>query len=403
MSSLAKQFILAATLFCSTLFVSVYSCGDILIKATDGTLLNARSMEFGVPLDSTLGIHVRGDAFESRAPNKAKGLSWNSKYGFIGFMAVGLDFPTDGLNEKGLSFGALWLPTSTYQEILPSNSTQALLLNDLGSWILGNFATVEEVKAALPSVFVWGEVVEQIGIIPPLHFAVHDTSGKSIVIEFREGQQKVYDNPLAVLTNYPTFPWHVDNVRNYIKLSAENAPSIKYNGAILSFYGQGSGLLGMPGDYTPASRFVRLAYLKNIATPAKNASELLGLAQHLFNNVDIAIGFIRDGEKQDPTDYTQFVTFKDLTNKIIYYRTYGNMSLRAVDLKGLDFNEGKKYKALPIEMPLAVIDVTKDLTILPVVEPKAPVLPVTDHPAEMNDLGLPIEQAPQESINSNIK
>ncbi len=337
----------------------VYSCGDVLLKATDGTLLNVRSMEFGAPMDTQIGVVARGVNVQSTAPNNNKGLSWTSKYGYVGLNVFGVDLIADGMNEKGLSVGALWMPTSVYQEVPEGKNDKALVLNDLCGWVLGNFATVDEVKAALPTVNIWGAVIKRMGMVPPVHFSIHDADGKSLVLEFRDGQQKVYDNPIGVLTNYPTFPWHIDNLRNYIKLSPLNAPPLKYSGSTLSFYGEGSGLLGMPGDFMPSSRFVRLAYFKNFLMPAKNAKELLNSGEHLFNSQDIGLGLIRD--ENNNMDYTQFVVFKDLTNKVFYYRTYGNMALRAINLNALGFNEGTKYKSLLMETSSTIIDVTKDL------------------------------------------
>lgn len=359
MHSFVKKMLLSAAILFTGYVQDSYACGDILIKATDGTLLNVRSMEFGVPMNTMIEVHARGDHFQSMAPNQAKGVSWTSKYGFVGLSVFGSKLEADGLNEKGLSVGALWLPTTVYQDVPEGQTGQGLILNDLGFWILGNFSTVDEVKAALPSVYIWAEVVKEMGIIPPVHFTIHDAEGKSLVLEFRNGQQKIYDNPVGVLTNYPTFPWQVDNLRNYIKLSPENAPSLKYGDATLSFYGQGTGLLGIPGDFMPSSRFVRLAYFKNFVVPAKDAKELLNVGEHLFNSVDIGLGLIRD--ENNMMDYTQFVVFKDLTNKKFYYRSYGNMTLRVVDLKALNFAEGTKYKSIAVEAPATIIDVTKDL------------------------------------------
>lgn len=356
MHGLSKIILMGVAFFLAS---QVYSCGDILIKATDGTLLNVRSMEFGVPMDTQIAVYPRGTNVQSSAPNNAKGLSWTSKYGYVALKVFGIELLADGLNEKGLSVGALWLPTTVYQDVPEGKNENALLLTDFCSWVLGNFATIEEVRSALPSVYLWGEVVKRMGMVPPVHFSFHDADGKSLVLEFRDGQQKVYDNPIGVLTNYPTFPWQVDNLRNYIKLSPFNAQPLKYGGSTLSFYGNGTGLLGMPGDFMPASRFVRLAYLKNFIMPAKNAKELLNAGEHLFNAQDIALGFIRD--ENHNMDYTQFVVFKDLTNKVFYYRTYGNMTLRAINLNALGFNEGTKYRSLLMESSSTIIDVTKDL------------------------------------------
>lgn len=331
-------------------------CGDVLLQAEDGTLVNARSMEFGIPLESTLKAYPRGKKVQSDAPSQGKGLSWESKYGYIGIDALGVNAPCDGLNEKGLSIGALWLPTTVYQDI--GNGHQALDVALFCSWILGNFSTIDEVKAALPEVRVFGQVVEKLGIIPPLHFSIHDASGKSLVVEFIKGNQFIYDNPIAVLTNYPTFPWHIDNLRNYAKLAEfDSVSSVVFGKNSLETYGEGTGLLGIPGDWMPPSRFVRLAYLKKISRKGKNGSETINLAEHLFNAVDIPYGAVRS-EQEKATDYTQWVVIKDLSNRILYYRTYDNMSLRSVNLKAIDLSEKSQLNEIEIEMAPKFEDLT---------------------------------------------
>lgn len=337
------------------------ACGDLLLQAEDGTFVNARSLEFGIPLESTVKAYSRGKSFQSDAPNRGKGLKWASKYGYVGIDALGIDAIFDGLNEKGLSIGALWMPTSDYQEIAAENISQALDVAMFSSWVLGNFSTVDEVKAALPKVHVFGQLISKLGMVPPLHFAIHDASGKSLVVEFIKGQQAIHDNPIGVLTNYPTFQWHIDNLRNYAKLGlAANVASIDFDGVLLETYGQGTGLLGITGDWTPASRFVKLAYLKKIAKRGKNGAETVNLAEHLFNIVDIPYGVIQS-DKEKTTDYTQWIVIKDLSNRILYYRTYGNLALRSVDLKALDFSSGSKLKEIRMDVAAKPQDVSQEI------------------------------------------
>lgn len=347
---------LTATLLLSVKVGHSNACGDLLLKAKDGAYINARSMEFGVPTDSTVIASARNTKFQSETPDGSKGLKWSSKYGYVGIAGLGVDVPLDGLNEKGLSFGALWLPTTIYQDVPTEKNDRALSVDLFGAWILGNFTTVDEVKAALPKVLVWGKMIDEIEMIPPLHFAVHDATGKSLVIEFIQGKPKVYDNPVGVLTNFPTFDWHINNLRNYLQVTAINAPPVDVDGKSFQFFGQGSGMLGIPGDWMPSARFVRLAVFKEFAKPAENASEAVILAQHLFNTVDIPFGTIRERGK-DISDYTQWVVIKDLTNKVVYYRTYGNMTLRMVDLKRLDLSPGNEYTSVVMDSPAKPIEV----------------------------------------------
>ena len=99
-----------------------------------------------------------------------------------------------------------------------------------------------------------------------------DATGKSIVIEYVGGQLHVHDNPLGVLTNSPSFDWHMTNLRNYIKFSLTNVPPLQLGGVKLARFGQGSGMLGMPGDFTPPSRFVRAVAYSQSVLPSKTGT-----------------------------------------------------------------------------------------------------------------------------------
>ncbi|NGX26387.1 MAG: Choloylglycine hydrolase [Chlamydiae bacterium] len=323
------------------------ACTDFVIKARDGSLVNGRSMEFGTDLHSELIIFPKGLHQQSTLPNGKKGMSWKVKYAYIGMNAFGLEFLSDGMNEKGLSIGALWFPETKYPSIKGSATDKMISLMDLENWLLGSFTTIQEVKRALSEVEIWPQEIPQINEVPPLHFALHDASGASMVVEFVEGKMKIYDNHVAVLTNSPAFPWHVTNLRNYISLSAMNVAPIDLDGSVLSPTGQGSGLLGIPGDWTPPSRFVRIAIFKNFVNQAQDAEKNANLAFHLLNTVDIPYGAIRDKKEQN-YDYTQWVIVKDLTNRKIYWRTYEDLNIREIDFTEALKKAGKQIKKIPL-------------------------------------------------------
>jgi choloylglycine hydrolase len=173
----------------------------------------------------------------------------------------------------------------------------------------------------------------------PVHFPVHDSTGRSIVIEFTDGEAIVYDNPLACLTNAPVFPWHLQNIRTYVGLTPWDTESIEVDGVEFPATGHGTGLRGLPGDFTPPSRLIRSVFLKQFAEQAADAASGRNLALHLLNDTDIAKGVIRTKKLLGTqTDYTQWAAVKDLTNLVYYYRTYDDLMLRRVDLRRIDFD-----------------------------------------------------------------
>ncbi|MFE8605690.1 linear amide C-N hydrolase [Archangium violaceum] len=327
-------------------------CTDFLIQSSDGAWVNGRSMEFGQELHTKLYVQapkqkavlrgLAGEEFES-----------TPDYGYVGTSAMDLPVVTDGLNTAGLSTGALWLPGTQYQSLGPL-PTKNVFSGFFVNWMLSHCATTDDVRHALESGAVRVIGSEWVAKVGPLHFPVHDARGNSIVIEFLEGKPVISENPVAVLTNQPTFPWHLENLRNYVNLSPMDSPWGKdNNGKVgnlpITQTGHGTGLSGLPGNATPPSRFVRTAFLKQFALQPKTAEEAAVLAFHLLNCVDIPKGTV--GAKtllgKDEYDYTQWVVVKDVTNRILNVRVYGSPLTWSVDLKNLDFT-ALNGKQLPI-------------------------------------------------------
>jgi choloylglycine hydrolase len=217
-------------------------------------------MEWGTfDLNSRLVIISRDHEFVGQTPDGKPGVRWMAKYGVVALDALEKDFLTDGMNEKGLVVGVLYLPGFTeFQQYDPEQHDRSMGPTDLATYVLTQFSTVDEVRDGLKKLFVVPIPEPAIGGIPaPLHLMVADQTGKAIAVEYIDGEIKVFDNSLRVLTNAPSFDWHMTNLRNYINLSAVALPSKKIEDLEFGPIGAGSGLLGLPGDYTPPSRFVR--------------------------------------------------------------------------------------------------------------------------------------------------
>lgn len=339
-------------------------CCDFGLTTCDGTHLYGRSMEFYIPMDTKIRVFPRDVSCESEAPNSKVGLTWKAVYGFVGFDGLGIPEPLEGMNEKGLTFGALSLQCASYQSVSEPETGQALLLTDFGKWILSSFATVEEVKAALPRVRVWGKQVEAVQKVPGLHFAIHDANGKSIAIEFIDGVPKVYDNKATVLTNDPQLPEQWQNLSRFNNLSPKSAPPSTLNGLEIPSYIEGSGMFGLPGDWSSPSRFARLFKMLEYQVPPADAEEGLNAALHILNNVDRTLGttVVQLGERTF-FETTRYVTVKDSTNKVIYYRTERDLSISCVRLDKIDFGpDAKRQEWAILQQKQRVVDMTSMLT-----------------------------------------
>lgn len=337
-------------------------CTAFMLKAEDGGVVVGRTMEFAIDLKSDVIVVPRGRESEGTGPGGAPGLRWRSRYGFVGLNAFGGELVADGLNEAGLAMSELWLPGhSSYPEVDEVDPERALGPTEFANWSLGNFATVAELAEALPGVEVWGAETAELGGKPaPVHFVFHDPGGRCLVVEFVGGRMEVHDNPLGVLTNAPPFDWHINNLRNYVNLSVLNVPKVELSGIEVAATGQGSGLLGLPGDYTPPSRFVRAVGFTQAAERAADAAGAVNVAWHIANTFDIFRGIVAEAEPGGGTtdESTQWVTVRDLTNCKLSFRTYDNMRIREVDLRRLDFG-GDGIRTIPLDEPEVFEDVTE--------------------------------------------
>jgi len=338
------------------------ACTDIRVTAKDGTVLIGRSMEFAVDMNSRLMSTPRGKIFTNSTNDGQPALSWKNRYGYVFLDGFNIGAPIDGLNEHGLSLEGLYLPGETqYQTIPKGQENQGLPYFRFGDWVLGNFKTVDEVKQALSRVYVFAQKTPQTkNLIFPLHFSIYDASGKGIVVEYVGGKMNVYDNNIGVLTNSPAYHWQTSNLRNYLNLSPSTPKPVIDRGAFFVATGQGGGMVGLPGDSSPPSRFVKMSVMLRTAFTPDNADGALNLAQHIINNVDIPLGFVRETQNVNTAtnELTQWVVFKDLTHKILYYRTYNDLTLRAINLTKLNFSAESPVLTMPIQSKQSIVDMT---------------------------------------------
>jgi choloylglycine hydrolase len=338
------------------------ACTGIRLVAKDGGVVAARTLEFGFDLHSDVMVIPAGTVLTGTLPDGGKGVSYKTKYGFLGANAEGLTAIVDGINEAGLYVGLFYFPGyASYPDATNDNTTRAMAPHEYANWLLGNFANVEEVKANFNKVVLVPVVVASIGQPAPVHVVVHDRSGKSVVIEPLDKSLKIYDNPLGVMTNSPTFDWHMTNLRNYVNLTASNVPPIDLGGITLAQFGQGSGLRGLPGDFTPPSRFVRAVAFSQSAIPSATAAQAVLQAFHILNNFDIPYGAVREvHDGQMHAESTTWTSASDLKNLRWYFKTYGDQSIHGVDLaKALAAAHGQ-IRIIKMESPQPIDDVSTD-------------------------------------------
>jgi len=338
------------------------ACTGIRLIAKDGGVVAARTLEFGFDMHSEVMVIPAGTTLTGSLPDGGKGISYKTKYGFLGANAEGLTAIVDGINDQGLYVGLFYFPGyASYSDATKYNAARAMAPHEYANWLLGNFANVEEVKANFDKIVLVPVVVDAIEQAAPVHFVVHDRTGKSVVIEPLNKSLKIYDNPLGVMANSPTFDWHMTNLRNYVNLTATNVPPIDLGGIKLAQFGQGSGLRGLPGDFTPPSRFVRAVAFSQSAIPSDTAPQTVLQAFHILNNFDIPFGAVREVDNgQIHAESTTWTSASDLKNLRWYFKTYGDQSIHSVDLaKSLAAAHGK-IRLIKMESRQPIDDVSTD-------------------------------------------
>src|ERR1700733_5476059 len=360
--SMSRSLLVGSLVAALSLAPAAQACTGIRLVAKDGGVIAARTLEFGVDLHSDVLVVPAGTALTGTLPDGGKGISYTTKHGFLGANAEGMTAIVDGINDQGLYVGLFYFPDyASYADATKENASRAMAPHEYANWLLGNFANVDEVKANFNKVALVPVALDAMKQVPPVHFVVFDRSGKSAVIEPLDKTLKIFDNPLGVVTNSPNFEWHMTNLRNYVNLTATNVPPLGLGGITLAQFGQGSGLRGLPGDFTPPSRFVRAVAFSQSAVPSDTAQQAVLQAFHILNNFDIPYGAVRQVDNgQMHAEATVWTSASDLKNLRWYFRTYDDQSIRSIDLtKALDAAHGQ-IKFIKMSGRQPVTDVSTD-------------------------------------------
>ncbi|MBU5487971.1 choloylglycine hydrolase [Clostridium sp. MSJ-8] len=316
-------------------------CTALTLRTIDGYNLFGRNMDLAYSFNQAVTLVPRNYEYRDRVTNNYK----RTRYGVLGMASIIDDYPAfaDGFNEKGLGCAGLNFPGYAYFEENIVEGKNNLAPYDLIMWILSNFQTVDEVIEELKNVELVAVPINDKTPLPTLHWIVADKNGRSIVIEKTQEALKVHDNPLGVLTNSPTFDWHLTNLNEYMKTTPLQPEPIKWGDKELKPLGVGLGTKGLPGGLSGVDRFVRIAYLKSRCSEVDNL--MTGISQffHMLNNVAMPRGAVINDNLDDITLYTSCMC---LEKGIYYYNTYNNVGICAVDMhkEDLDGDSIKRFE-----------------------------------------------------------
>lgn len=349
---------LLATMMLAATVAQAAACTGITLMAADGSVVRGRTLEFGAPLDSDVILIPRGYVSTgSTADGKSDGLQWTATYAAAGANGLGLPDLVDGINEKGLGGGIFYFPGyAGYQDVAADERSKSIAPWQVITWALSNFATVEEVKAALPDIRVGEVELAAWGAVPPMHYYLTDATGKSIAVEYVDGDLHIYDDELGVFTNAPTFDWHMTNLRNYITISASPAKAVDLDGVNLDPFSTGGNLFGMPGDFSSPSRFVRAVVFSKMATRPATGADAVMQGFHILDNFDIPEGAVPEPAGSDPPfEITEWTTMSDLTALTFSIWTSDNRAIRTLDLNTVEL-DGSEIKTFALDQPQTFVE-----------------------------------------------
>lgn len=307
-------------------------CTCITQKSADQNFLMARTMDFSFELDPEMVIYPRNYPIKfSKIESPLK-----RHYAFMGLSKnIGGYLLADGVNEKGLSVAALYFEGyAQYQE--ENYDATNIGAHEVVQYILATCSNAEEAIQFFVTQNIIAVKLDYLGVVPPLHWIILDSTGESYIVELTKYGVEVHENKIGVLTNSPNYEWHLTNLRNYIGMDPHQVESRVLYGQELRPFGQGSGTFGLPGDYTPPSRFVRTLYSKLSTQTADNETELVVNASHILNGVDIPKGSVIT--QRSSIDYTQYTSYILNKSQTYVYRLYNTLKFEKRNLNDYDLD-----------------------------------------------------------------
>lgn len=317
-------------------------CTALTLKTKDGYHLFGRNMDVEYSFNQSIYLIPRNFQYTNHATDEQN----TTKYAILGMATIIDHHPclADGFNEKGLACAGLNFPGFVHYEDHITPGKTNIPPYDLILWVLSNFETLDEVKAALTKVNIVKIPLGENVPIPTLHWIVTDNTGQSIVIESTADKFSVYDNTAGVLTNSPTFDWHLINLRQYMHLSTHQPKVESWGDLELTTLGQGQGAFSLPGDSSPISRFVRIAFFRAHSNVGEDEMSAVTEFFHLLSSVAMIKGSVTTNEGMD--DLTLYTSCMCQEKGIYYYTTYNNQRINMIDLnkEDLDAAEIKMFE-----------------------------------------------------------
>ncbi|MFT9267688.1 choloylglycine hydrolase family protein [Oenococcus sp.] len=292
-------------------------CTSITYQTEDNVRMLARTMDFSFQLGAKPIYIPRNYHFATLAGQSG----FTSRLAFLGAGAnVGGYIFADGLNEAGFLMAALYFSENAQYADQPDPDKANLESADLVAWGLGQASSVADFIDRFQKVVIVNQENRFLKIVVPLHWVLADKSGVSKVLEITATGVHYYDNQVGVMTNSPAYGWHMENLRRYNHLQPQDHVDRQYGSFKAIADGPGYGAMGLPGDYSSVSRFIRAVFLRNYIGKTTGCEAGAKAVFHLLNAFDIPKGVKIQANGE--SDYTQYKTVMDLTDSAYYFQLY---------------------------------------------------------------------------------
>lgn len=309
-------------------------CSAFTIKTKD--VYFGRNMDISYHFNERVIITPRKYEFNFKVEEKI-----DKHYAMIGMGTTIDDYPlyAEATNECGLSIAGLNFEGYAFYNDVNEDKIN-LAPYEIIPYLLSRCANLDEVLKIVRNLTIINKPFNNQTPLAPLHFIV-SYDNKSIVIEPLMNKLVIYDNPFNVLTNNPPFDYHMNNLSNYFHLSSKNFENNIEQGVNLVNFGAGCGAIGLPGDFSSPSRFVRTLFLKNNLYKEDDEIKAVNQFFRVLDNVSMIKGAVKlDNDVLDYTTYSSCIN----TNKLIYYyRTYENNEVNSIKLDSVDLDTGDLF------------------------------------------------------------
>ena len=259
-------------------------------------------------------------------------------YAIIGMSTIINNYPLfyDATNEHGLSMAGLnFVGNAVYHDY--EYGQKNLCTFELIPYLLATCKTVEEAMISIENLNILSTPFDENTPNSMLHWIISDKV-ESMTIESMCDGIRIYRNPLGVLTNNPPFDYHLTNLNNYLNLTPDE-PKNRFSRSVnLEPYSRGMGAMGMPGDLSSSSRFVRATFTKTNSPRMRSEEKSVSHFFHILGSVEMCEGSVRIGRKNEKTQYSSCINIQD---GIYYYRTYSNSRITAVKMRNENLDSSK--------------------------------------------------------------